>query len=169
MSKLHDDLINEVVASESVAEGVDSLLRGIADRIEGCNGNRVKLSDLCTILREDPAKVSDALVENTDAAKVNKNRSFDAPSPAFEKPRDDARIGMPLSSNDHRDQVFPANDETEAERERIRREQTARDRGEMVTVNTDMPEVPEADRKAEEDRKRAEDERKAREDNRLPA
>jgi hypothetical protein len=164
MSKLHDDLINEVESRESVAEGVDSLMRAIADRIEGCNGNRVKLSDLCTILREDPAKVSDALVANTDVAKVNKTRttSYDAPSPTFEKPRDDVRIGMPLSSNDHRDQQFPPNEDTEAERERIRREQAARDRGEVVTVNTDMPEVPEADRKAEEDRK-------AREENRVPA
>lgn len=172
MSKLHDDLINEVESSESVSEGVDSLMRAIADRIEGCNGNRVKLSDLCTILREDPTKVSDALVANTDVAKVNqktRTTSYDAPSPAFEKPREGVREGMPLSSNDHRDQVFPPNEDTEAERERIRREQAARDRGEMVTVNTDMPEVPEADRRAEEARKRAEDERQAREQDRLPA
>jgi hypothetical protein len=93
MSKLHDDLINEVESSESVSEGVDSLMRAIADRIEGCNGNHVKLSDLCTILREDPAKVSDALVANTDVAKVNKTRTtgYDAPSSVFDKPREGVR------------------------------------------------------------------------------
>jgi hypothetical protein len=171
MSKLHDDLINEVESSESVAEGVDSLMRAIADRIEGCNGNQVKLSDLCTILREDTAKVSDALVANTDVAKVNKTRttSYDAPSPVFDKPREDVRMGMPLSSNDHRDQQFPENENTEAERERIRREQALRDRGGILTADTGLPDVPEADRKAEEDRKRAEEERKAREENRQPA
>lgn len=141
MSKLHDDLINEVESSESVAEGVDSLMRAIADRIEGCNANPVKLSDLCTILREDPGKVADALVANTDVAKVNKTRTtgYDAPSTAFDKPREGVRQGMPLSSNDHRDQQFPENENTEAERERIRQEQTARDRGQTVTVNEPMP------------------------------
>ncbi|MET4184954.1 hypothetical protein ABIB94_007083 [Bradyrhizobium sp. JR7.2] len=171
MSKLHDDLINEVESSESVSEGVDSLMRAIADRIEGCQGNKVKLSDLCTILREDTSKVADAVVANTDVAKVNKTRTtgYDAPSPVFDKPRDDVRMGMPMSSNDHRDQQFPENENTEAEREQIRREQALRDRGGILTAQTDLPDVPEADRKAEEDRKRAEDERKAREENRQPA
>lgn len=169
MSKLHDDLINEVESSESVAEGVDSLMRAIADRIEGCNANRVKLSDLCTVLREDPARVSDAVLANTPNAKVPLTRTggYDAPSPAFDKPREGVRQGMPLSSNDHRDQTFPPNENTEAERERIRREQTARDRGAMVTVNEDMPEVPVADREAEEAARRQDEERRERE--RTPA
>jgi len=141
MSKLHDDLINEVESSQSVAEGVDSLMRAIADRIEGCNGNKVKLSDLATILREDTNKVSDALVANTDVAKVNKTRTtgYDAPSSVFDKPREGVREGMPLSSNDHRDQQFPENSNTEAEQERIRREQIAKDRGQTVVVEEKMP------------------------------
>lgn len=141
MSKLHDDLINEVESSESVSEGVDSLMRAIADRIEGCNGNQVKLSDLCTILREDTNKVSDAIVANTDVAKVNKTRTtgYDAPSPVFDKPRENVRDGMAGDQNDHRDQQFPENENTEAERERLEREQVARDRGQAVVVNEDMP------------------------------
>jgi hypothetical protein len=122
MSKLHDDLINEVEASDNIGEGIDSLMRGIADRIEGCNGNHVKLSDLCTILREDNAKVTDAVMANTDVAKVRtRTTPYDAPSTAFDKPRENVRQGM-IDSNDHRDQVFPENQDTEAERERIERE-----------------------------------------------
>jgi hypothetical protein len=171
MSKLHDDLINEVESNESVAEGVDSLMRAIADRIEGCNANPVKLSDLCTILREDPAKVADALVANTDVAKVNKTRTtgYDAPSSVFDKPREGVRIGMPLSSNDHRDQQFPENENTEAEREQIRREQALRDRGGILTAQTELPEVPEADREADEAAQRTDEQRRAREENRQPA
>lgn len=148
MSKLHDDLINEVEANENVEEGIDSLLKGIADRIEGCNGNKVKLSDLCTILREDTTKVSDAVLANTPVAKVNKTRStgYDAPSTVFDKPRENVRQGMVDSNDDHRDQQFPENENTEAERERIRQEQTAKDRGQAVVVNAPMPNAPEEHR-----------------------
>jgi hypothetical protein len=141
MSKLHDDLINEVESSESVAEGIDSLMRAIADRIEGCNGNHVKLSDLCTILREDTAKVSDAVLANTDAVAKVKTRStgYDAPSPVFDKPRTDVRQGMVGVDNDHRDQVFPENENTEAERERIRRENVATQQGKPVVIEEKMP------------------------------
>lgn len=61
MSKLHDDLINEIEPHDSISR----LLLGIADRIEASQGDAVKLSDLCTILREDPAKVSKAVLANT--------------------------------------------------------------------------------------------------------
>lgn len=139
MSKLHDDLINEVEPCENYHEAIDSLMLGIADRIEGCNGNKVKLSDLCTILREDTKKVSDAVLANTDlpAAKT-RTTAYDAPSPAFDKPRENVRQGMVDSADDHRSQQFPETDRTEAERERIEREQTARNRGQAVVVNEDM-------------------------------
>lgn len=155
MSKLHNDLLNEVEPHESADESVKALLLGIADRIEGCNGNAVKLSDLATILREDPEKVAKAVLANTPDAKVKStvSGSFDAPSPVFEKPREGVRDGMADSTNDHRDQQFPENENTEAERERIRQEQTARARGEQVVVNTDMPQVSEADRQRDEDAK----------------
>lgn len=61
MSKLHDELIGEIGPWESVDENVHSLMNAIADRIDACNGNRVRLSDLSTILREDPAAVSAAV------------------------------------------------------------------------------------------------------------
>lgn len=166
-SKLHDDLVNEVEPHESPEESVNALLLGIADRIEGCHGNTVKLSDLCTILRENPGAVTDAVLANTPAAKVNKNRSFDAPSTAFDRPREGVRQGMGLSTNDHRDQVFPENSNTEAERDRIRQEQTVRDRGGQVVVNTDMPDIPEADRKADE--KAREDTEAVQHGERIPA
>jgi hypothetical protein len=89
MSKLHDDLINEVEPHENAEDSVNSLLLGIADRIEACHGNAVKLSDLATILREDPPKVSKAVLANTPAAKEKvRSTSYDAPSTAFEKPRE---------------------------------------------------------------------------------
>lgn len=135
MSKLHDDLINEVEPHETAEDSVNSLLLGIADRIEACHGNQVKLSDLATILREDPTKLSKALLANTPAAKEKvRSTAYDAPSSAFEKPREDVRHGMVDDTNDHRDQQFPENDRTEAERERIQREQTAKDRGQAVVV-----------------------------------
>ena len=95
MSKLHDDLINEVEPHENADEAVNALMLGIADRIEGCNGSRVKLSDLCTILREDNVKMSRAVLANTPQI-VNKTRStgYDAPSTVFEKPREGVRDGM---------------------------------------------------------------------------
>lgn len=145
MSKLHDDLINEVEPAETPEDSVNALLLGIADRIEACHGNPVKLSDLCTVLREDPPKVGRAVINNTPAAKLNKTVStggYDAPSPAFERPREGVRQGMVDDTNDHRDQQSPPNENTEPERERIRREQIARDRGQTVVVNEPMPDVP---------------------------
>lgn len=141
MSKLHDDLINEIEPSGTVQDGVNSAFHAIANRIEACNGDRVRLSDLCSILREDTVKVADAIVANTPEALVNKTKStpYDAPSPAFDRPRQDVRPGMLDSPNEHREQQFPATDNTEAERERIEREQTAKDRGQVVTVTEPMP------------------------------
>lgn len=140
MSKLHDDLINEVEPHETAEDSVNGLLLGIADRIEACHGNTVKLSDLATILREDPQKLSKAVLANTPAAKEKvRSTSYDAPSTAFEKPRQDVRQGMVDSTNDHRDQVFPETDRTEAERERIEREETAKARGNAVVVEEKLP------------------------------
>lgn len=142
MSKLHDDLIREVEPHGSPEESVTSLLLGIADRIEGCNGNAVKLSDLVTILREDPGKVSNAVLANTPAAKLMPTNTvgWDAPSSTFDKPRPDVRQGMVgADPNDHRDQVFPETDRTEAERERIRRENIATQQGKPVVVEEKMP------------------------------
>lgn len=140
MSKLHDDLINEVEPHENAEESVKGLLLGIADRIEACHGNVVKLSDLATILREDPDKMSKAVLANTPAAKEKvRSTSYDAPSTAFERPREGVREGMVDSTNDHRDQVFPETDRTEAERERIRREETANARGQAVVVEENLP------------------------------
>jgi hypothetical protein len=142
MSKLHDDLIAEIEPNENVQESIDAAFRAIADRIEGCHGNPVKLSDLCSILREDTTKVANAVVANTPAAGVGqktKTVPYDAPSSTFDIPRTDVRPGMTDSPNDHRDQVTPPNDNTEAERQRIMSEQTARDRGQVVTVNAPMP------------------------------
>lgn len=152
MSKLHDDLVREVEPAGSPEESVSALLLGIADRIEGCNGNTVKLSDLVTILREDPGKVSNAVLANTPAAKLIPTQTvgWDAPSTQFEKPREGVRQGMVGVDNDHRDQVFPENDRTEAERERIRSENIAVQQGKQVVVNDDMP-SGEANREREEE------------------
>jgi hypothetical protein len=92
MSKLHDDLINEVEPHETADDSVRGLLLAIADRIEGCNGSMVKLSDLCAVLREDPDKVSKAILANTNlpGEKV-RSTPYDAPSPAFDKPRENVR------------------------------------------------------------------------------
>jgi len=65
MSKLHDELIAEVGTSENVDDNVHSLMNTIADRIDECRGNRVKLSDLSTILREDPKGISVAVQKVT--------------------------------------------------------------------------------------------------------
>jgi hypothetical protein len=150
-SKLHDDLVNEVEPLESPEASVAGLMHAIADRIEGCHGNVVKLSDLATVLRENPEAVGKAVLANTPAANAKvRTTGYDAPSTAFDKPREGVRQGMIGSSNDHRDQQFPENSNTEAERERIMREETARARGQNVVINTDMPDVPKADREAEE-------------------
>jgi hypothetical protein len=76
-------------------------------------------------------------------------------------PRENVRSGMVNGTNDHRDQQFPENGNTEAERERIRREQTAQSRGENVVMNTDLPDVSEQDRQRDE-RARKETEAKQR-------
>lgn len=139
-SKLHDDLVNEVEPHESAEESIKWLCLGIADRIEGCHGSVVKLSDLATVLRENPDAVGSAVLANTPAAKVKtRSTSYDAPSDVFAKPREGVRDGSASSQKDHRDQQFPETDNTEAERERIRREQVAKDRGAQVVVNEPLP------------------------------
>jgi len=77
MSKLHDELISEVGTSENVDDNMHSLMHTIADRIDACHGNRVKLSDLATILREDPKGVSVAVQKVTPVpvSKVDKETS----------------------------------------------------------------------------------------------
>lgn len=77
-SKLHDDLMAEVGPWENVEENVTSLMNAIADRIDACNGNRVKLSDLSTVLRENPKAVSETVLK---LAPVHV-----APAPQIEKP-----------------------------------------------------------------------------------
>jgi hypothetical protein len=111
MSKLHDDLINEVEPADTPEDSVHALMMGIADRIEGCYGNPVKLSDLCAILREDTAKVGRAVINNTPAMRTNKTSSTggEAPGTTFQKQRSDVRQGMADNTNDHRDQQYPEN------------------------------------------------------------
>jgi hypothetical protein len=151
-SKLHDDLVNEIEALESPEESVKALIGALADRIESAADNKVKLTDLKTVLRENPNAIASAVLANTPAVKVKTmtTSGLDAPSTAFAKQPSGVRQGMAGSSNDHRDQQFPENSNTEAERERIMREETARARGQNVVINTDMPDLPKADREAEE-------------------
>jgi len=144
MSKLHNDLINEIDPHENVRDSIAAFCNGIADRIESTNGNRVRLTDLVSILREDPDALADAIMNNTAEAHAAKMRTrdlatYDAPSPAFDKPREDVRPGMVDGTNDHRDQQFPENDNTEAERERLRNEQVARERDQDVIVQEPLP------------------------------
>lgn len=157
-SKLHDDLVNEIESLESPEDSVKALIGALADRIESCADNKVKLTDLKTVLREDPDAIAKAVLANTPAAK-NKTRTtsgFDAPSTAFAKPVEGAREGMVgASGNDHRDQQFPENSNTEAERERIRRDNIAVQQGKQVVVNEDISSQVESDKRAEEDRQRA--------------
>jgi hypothetical protein len=69
--------------------------------------------------------------------RTNKTSSTggEAPGTTFQKQRSDVRQGMADNTNDHRDQQYPETDNTQIEQERIRREQTARDRGQSVVVN----------------------------------
>ena len=167
MSKLHNDLINEVDSHESVHASVVAFCNAVADRIDASKGNRVRLSDLMSILRENPEALADAILNNTieaHAAKIKTvdRATYDAPSPAFDMPREGVRDGMvgAGNSNDHRDQVFPATDRTDVERARMESEQTARDRGQTLTVEK-RPE--DTDRRAAEladERKRAEERNK---------
>lgn len=154
-SKLHDDFVNEIESLDDVETSVAALVNALADRIEASHGNPVKLTDLKTVLREDPGKIAKAVLANTPAArnKTMTTSGHDAPSTAFERPREGVRDGMASSPNDHRDQQFPENANTEAEQERIKREQTARDRGMTVSVNEDMPEPSLAQKQIDEDRK----------------
>jgi hypothetical protein len=56
-NRLYEDLCREI-DSGTPEERIALLVRGIADRIQAANANPVKLSDLCSILRENPAKLS---------------------------------------------------------------------------------------------------------------
>lgn len=156
-SKLHDDLVNEIEALESPEDSVKALIGALADRIESAADNRVKLTDLKTVLRENPDAIASAVLANTPAAKVKTRTTSDqgAPSTAFEKPRENVREGMVGMASDHRDQQFPENENTEAERERIRRDNIATQQGKQVVVNQDMDSQVESSRKAEEDRQKA--------------
>ena len=84
------------------------------------------------------------MVANTPAALVNPTRTtaYDAPSPAFDKPRTDVQPGMTDSPNDHRDQVTPPTPNTDQQKAQIQAEQTARDRGQTVAVTEPMPAAP---------------------------
>jgi hypothetical protein len=55
-NRLYEDLCHEI-DSGGPEERIGLLLRGIADRIQHANANPVKLSDLCSILREHPDKL----------------------------------------------------------------------------------------------------------------
>ena len=54
---LYDQLCHEI-DSGTPEERIGLLLRGIADRIQAANANPVRLSDLCSILRENPQKLA---------------------------------------------------------------------------------------------------------------
>ncbi|MCK1693835.1 hypothetical protein [Bradyrhizobium sp. 144] len=56
-NRLYEDLCREI-DSGTPEDRIALLLSGIADRIQAANANPVKLSDLCSILREHPAKLA---------------------------------------------------------------------------------------------------------------
>ncbi|MGY3366237.1 hypothetical protein ACVWZL_003362 [Bradyrhizobium sp. GM2.4] len=56
-NRLYEDLCREI-DSGTPEDRIALLLSGIADRIQAANANPVKLSDLCSILRENPAKLA---------------------------------------------------------------------------------------------------------------
>ncbi|XUJ34025.1 hypothetical protein ACQ5SK_42940 [Bradyrhizobium japonicum] len=56
-NRLYDELCREI-DSGTPEERIALLLRGIADRIQAANANPVKLSDACSILRENPDKLA---------------------------------------------------------------------------------------------------------------
>lgn len=60
-NKLYDDICTEV-SHGTPEERVALLLAGIAQRIEDCRTNPVKLSDLTSILRENPGKLTNAVL-----------------------------------------------------------------------------------------------------------
>ena len=55
-NKLYEDLCDEIDHG-TPEERIALLLRGIADRIQAANANPVRLSDLCSVLRENPSKL----------------------------------------------------------------------------------------------------------------
>ena len=61
-SKLHEDLIYDCSHHASASEAISLLLNGVADRLEACKLNPVKVSDLISILREDTTKLSSTLL-----------------------------------------------------------------------------------------------------------
>lgn len=56
-NRLYEDLCREI-DSGTPEDRIALLLSGIADRIQAANANPVKLSDLCSILREHPAQLA---------------------------------------------------------------------------------------------------------------
>ncbi|MBR0990009.1 hypothetical protein JQ580_04675 [Bradyrhizobium japonicum] len=56
-NRLYEDLCCEI-DSGTPEERIGLLLCGIADRIQAANANPVKLSDLCSVLREHPGKLA---------------------------------------------------------------------------------------------------------------
>ncbi|PSO29823.1 hypothetical protein [Bradyrhizobium sp. MOS002] len=60
-NKLYEDLCDEV-SHGSPSDAVALLLLGIAQRIEDCRANPVKLTDLVSILRENPDKLTRAVL-----------------------------------------------------------------------------------------------------------
>jgi hypothetical protein len=60
-SKLHQDLVAEI-SQGNPQESIRWLMITVADRIEGCRGNPVKLSDLVSILRENSTSLTNAVL-----------------------------------------------------------------------------------------------------------
>jgi hypothetical protein len=60
-TKPHQDLVDEI-RHGFPQERIHWLVAGIADRIEGCRGNPVKLSDLVSILRQDSTSLTNAVL-----------------------------------------------------------------------------------------------------------
>lgn len=92
MSKLHDEFIAGIGTSASVDDNVHAMLNSIADRIDECGGNRVKLSDLATILRENPQAVSVAIQKVTPVP-VTKAEAEAAERAASDKKAADDKAG----------------------------------------------------------------------------
>ncbi|MDN4982248.1 hypothetical protein QY049_03280 [Bradyrhizobium sp. WYCCWR 13022] len=60
-NSLYDDLCREI-DSGTPEERIGLLLRGIASRIQAADANPVKLSDLMSILRENPDKLANTVL-----------------------------------------------------------------------------------------------------------
>jgi hypothetical protein len=119
-SKLHDDLVNQIEALESPEDSVKALIGALADRIEAAADNRVKLTDLKTVLRENPDAIASAVLANTPAAKIKTRTTsgYDAPSTAFELPREGVRDGMG-HSDDERDEKAKADTKAKQRGEKV--------------------------------------------------